>query len=485
MSLPYLLPEAAVTNGDSNQHGYQGIGAQAVNHLANKLTIALFPPQRSFYKLELNDEARAKVEASGSSEIDMTEQLVNIEKQTQTIQEKINSRAALSEIFKNLIVSGNVLMYMPEDGNLQAISLNHYVVRRANKGTLLEVILLEEMDFETLEEETKAALKDRYPNKYKQGRDDKVKLYTRSKRTSKTMFEVTQSIEDVPLGTPQRIKEEKLLWIPLRWNSTYGENYGRGLIEDHSGDFFVVEMLSEAIAKGAVLMSDIKYLVKQGSTIDIDHLIDSPTGEFIYGNRDDIGVLQIEKQADFTTIASILDKYEKRIGQAFMLGSANRRDAERVTAVELRLDAMELETSLGGIYSHLSQSLQRPFAFLLLQRVSVRLGARELNPVILTGLGALGRSGDLEKINQFTQMMQLPTSWPEAMQARVKWGEFSRTIASSLSLELGWLKSDEDLAKDQEAQQQAQAEQMALQEASKAIPDVVKDQLNVGGKDAG
>ena len=53
-TLPYILPDTEGTQAaDANQHGYQGIGARSVNHLANKLTTTLFPVQRSFFKLEL------------------------------------------------------------------------------------------------------------------------------------------------------------------------------------------------------------------------------------------------------------------------------------------------------------------------------------------------------------------------------------------------------------------------------------------------
>ena len=66
-TLPYILPDSdGIQGADSNQHGYQGIGAQAVNHLSNKLTTTLFPIQRSFFKLEFEAEAKAASHVNSS-----------------------------------------------------------------------------------------------------------------------------------------------------------------------------------------------------------------------------------------------------------------------------------------------------------------------------------------------------------------------------------------------------------------------------------
>ena len=45
---------------------------------------------------------------------------------------------------------------------------------------------------------------------------------------------------------------------------------------------------------------------------------------------------------------------------AFLLNTAIQRDAERVTAQEIRYMAQQLETAMGGIYSLLSQEFQLP-----------------------------------------------------------------------------------------------------------------------------
>lgn len=478
MTLPYLLPETTGRSGAANQHPFQSLGAQLVNHLSNKIVITMFPPQRSFFKADLSDEAKKTLMDSGMSAVDLTSQLAAIEEKCIKVQSKIAARVALTEATKHLIVSGNVLLKLPikGKGKLRAIPLSRYVVKRDLDDQLTELIILDEKTLEGFEPKIRAAILATPKGKNLKPKD-KINLYTRVSLKADGMYEVTQSANEIPVGEMSRLKPDRLPWIVLRWNSCYGEAYGRGLVEDHVGDFYVMEFLSEARAKGMALMADIKYLVKPGGITDINHLISSPSGEYIAGHLDDIGVLQIAKYADYTPITEALKDYERRLGQGFLMNSANRRDAERVTTYELRLDANELETSLGGIYSLLAETLQVPFAMLLMVMVNAKLGTGIISPSILTGLEALGRVGDMEKIAQFSEMMQMPASWPEGVQKRVKWGDFSKTVSAAISLDTPWLMTDEEANAQAEAESQAAMTNMAMQEGSKAIPEVIKQQM--------
>lgn len=485
MTLPYILPETDNRGGAANQHGFQGIGAQAANHLSNKATLTLFPPQKSFFKADLSDESKAVLLKEGFSDVDLISQLVKIEEKTVKLQGKIGARVASTQAMKHLIIVGNVCLKLPVKGKgkMRAIPLSRYVCKRDVEGELIDLIILEEKTLESFSKKEQAAIRATTKGKNLKP-TDKVKLYTRASMQPDGMFLIEQSADDIPVGETSRLKPERLPWIVLRWNHADGESYGRGLVEDHSGDFYVMEFLSEAMAKGMALMADIKYLVKPGGITDINHLISSPAGEYVAGNLDDIGVLQLEKYADFTPIANALKDYERRIGQAFLLSSANRRQAERVTATELRMDANELETSHGGIYSSLAETWQVPMAMLLLTMVNAGLGSGMITPSILTGLEALGRIGDLEKLNQFSEMMALPASWPQGVQARMKWGDFSRTVSAAISMDTPWLMTDKEFAAAQAAQVQAQQQQTMLEGASKGAPAIIKDQLQQGGQAA-
>lgn len=486
-TLPYILPENDQTNrgADANQHGYQGIGAQSVNHLANKLTTTMFPVQRSFFKLEFEEKVKSQLEEAGYDATRLSELLVTGEKRVENYQTKIASRVAYVDAFKGLLISGNIMLYMPQDDSaLQAIKLNRYCVKRDTSGKFMEAVIEDRKAFSGLAQETQDALKAlKGPGVCK--KDEEVKLYTWIYRIDADTFGVAQSALGVLIKDLQEIPEAELPWIPLRWNSTQGEDYGRGLVEDHAGDFYVIEFLSEALVKGMALMADIKYLIKPGSVTDIDEIATAPTGEWVFGQLEDIGVLQLEKYADFKPIAEVLAEYKKRIGQAFLMNSAVRRDAERVTTVELRIDAQELETSLGGVYSLLAQTMQTPLAYIYLKRVGFPLPEESVIPSIVTGLAALGRIGELDKLKQYTEMMQLPQTWPVQVQERVKWDVYSREVAAGLSMKLPFMMNDDEWKAHQQAQAKAREQEQIAEAGKAAAPELVKqvgpEIINQGG----
>ena len=477
MSLPYLLP-ASTQRGDvsANQHGYSSANAQAVNHLSNKLITTLFPPQTSFFRTDFKGETEEALKKQGYLITDLKEQLIVLEKKAMKYQERISLRKALTEVAKHLIVAGNCILFLSPKGYSKTIPLDSYVIQLTSEGNILELIIEQCKNFNQLPEKIQKALT-LYNGSTKAYRpEDKIKFHWYVCRQPDGTYLVYEEADGILISGKQVVsKESKLPWINCTWNRHYNENYGRGYVEDNSGDFYVSEFLSEAIVRGMVLMADIKFFLKPGSQIDPREFSQAMSGEVLHGNIDDLGVLQLERYADYTPIAEVLEKYERRIGQAFLVNSAVRRDAERVTTLELKIDAQELEVSLGGIYSSLAQDLQRPIAIRLLQGVNTPPKIMDnIEPSIITGLEALGRAGDMQKIMQFSELMQLPNQWPEAIQDRIDWDLYQREAAISLSMEVPFLLSRE--AYEEKVKQAKQDEMVggAAQEASKAIPKMIE-----------
>jgi len=68
--------------------------------------------------------------------------------------------------------------------------------------------------------------------------------------------------------------------------------------------------------------------------------------------------------------------------------------------------AGELEDALGGIYSILTQELQLPLIKLMMLTSKVTFPEGLVEPVIVTGVEALGRGHDYNKLVQFAQTLQ-------------------------------------------------------------------------------
>ena len=199
-------------------------------------------------------------------------------------------------------------------------------------------------------------------------------------------------------------------YIPVRMVRLDGEDYGRSYCEEYLGDLNSLETITEAITKMAKVASKVVGLVNPNGITQPRRLNKAATGEFVAGRVEDINFLQLTKGQDFTIAKSVADAIEQRLGWAFLLNSAVQRNAERVTAEEIRYVAGELEATLGGVYSVQSQELQLPIVRVLMNQLQSAgmipdLPKEAVEPTVSTGLEALGRGQDLEKLTQAVNMM--------------------------------------------------------------------------------
>ena len=117
--------------------------------------------------------------------------------------------------------------------------------------------------------------------------------------------------------------------------------------------------------------------------------------------------------------------------------------------------ASDLEQSLGGVYSVLSQEFQAPLARLILNGLKdVDMGGFEF--IVVTGVDALGRNNDLEKLMQFTKVLQA-TGLQEAIAQRINIDNLINDLTTASSLPTGrYVKSQEQIAQEQQAAQEQQ-----------------------------
>ena len=163
-----------------------------------------------------------------------------------------------------------------------------------------------------------------------------------------------------------------------------------------------------------------------------------------------------------------------------MLRESVQRDAERVTAEEIRYMATELDEAQGGIYSILAQEWQLPLVHLVTKDMTTKkllpqLPKELVTPVITTGLDALGRSNDLVKLDNMVE--RVFTLDPQLADKYINMGEYLRRRGSALKVETdGLLKSEEQVMAQQQAEQQAQMMQQGLPNAVNQIGQMAQQQ---------
>ena len=270
----------------------------------------------------------------------------------------------------------------------------------------------------------------------------------------------------------------KLPFLALRFDRIESESFGRGLVEQYLGDLKSLEGLTRAIVEGAAAASKVLFMVRPNSTTKPRLIAKTSNGGIIQGDINDVGVLQLNKFNDFRVPLEMSRTITERLSYAFLLNSAVQRDAERVTAYEINLLASELEQSLGGVYSLLSQEFQLPLVRLLLQRTEEQgkmppLPEGIVRPQIVTGVEALARSQDLNKLGQMLQMLQ-PLG-PEAVLRELNIDDYIDRLAASLGIDTqGLIKTPEQKQAEMQQRMQQQQQQQMSEFMSKAGPEMVK-----------
>ena len=480
LTLPGLIPQ---DDGVRSRSAYDrpiphnNLGAQGVNTLAAKMTLQMLPPSQPFFRLEVKPEARAEIDAALAEDNDAALQvsqelegnLVDLENRLVREVGRDNVRSATSEAFKHLLVSGNVVIHIPESGNVSLIDIRNFVVKRDPAGNLLELVIKEQIAWVSLPPAVQEQLSAQKP-------DDDFKemcIFTGVKRTSKNSFDVWQEIEDVEIEGRASYSDDKLPFIVLRGAESPGDHYGPAFVSDFEGDLIVLEGISKAIKEAAIASSMLIFGVDPQAPTGLEHQITkAQNGAAFRFRKDDVHAVQVNKLGDFNLAAQVGERAEQRLRQAFLLNST--RNAERVTAEEIRANFAELQQSLGGTFALLADTFQRP----VLQRLMVRLKKRgglagienalkEVEPILITGVDAIGRNSEAQNLLAYSQLLQQLVG-PQQAFAIINPQEAAERAATATSVKKeGLILTNEDL-------QNQQAQAAVVEGGIRAAPQIAQ-----------
>ena len=488
LTIPYLIPSS--NDGGSNTNEvftlpWNGIGARGVHNLASRLLMALLPPTETFFRFTFDEiqqqQQEARMAASGASESDIAKLraetevgLSRLERSVLRSIETSNDRVVVHEALIHLVIGGNALLYVGEDG-LQVFHLNRYVLMRDPMGAPVEAVVCEEMDVDALPKSIRDFLEDEEDadlhgiinaDPAPIGSSRNVKIFTHIKwEDGKVRWHQEVKGKEVE-GSHATANASASPWLPLRMIRQDGSNYGPGYVESACiADLQTAEALNQAVAEGSLVSAQVRHLVKPSGVTSAKALAEAPNGAFLPGNPDDVFTVQTQKSGDLQVAMMGLQRIETRLAQAFML--ADVRDSERTTAEEVRLQAQQLEMALGSVWSILTVEMMAPYVMRKLELFVRKGGMKSLpedliKPVVSVGLAAVGRGNDLEKTARFMTILQ-QTLGPEGIATYVNPSELIKRLASSMGMDvLGLVKTEDELAAEQQQQQQMMLAQQAM-----------------------
>ena len=486
LTIPTLIPESDQNSGwageayNSVPSLYQGAGARGVSSLSAKLLLALMPPSQPFFRLTMDaGKIREYVEQQGGTDqqqinTKLDQLLSSMERQVLRQLDLLQARQALFEAIKHLIVGGNALLYVGSD-SIRMYSLRSFCVDRDPEGNVTEIVVREQVS----EKYMPAVEKEQSIGK--SDSDQQEDVYTHVLLSpDEDKVEWYQEYDGKKLkGTSGFSRLDTSPWIALRLHRIAGESYGRGLVEQIIGDLQSLESLTKAIVEGSLIAAKAIGLVNPNGVTRADVLARAENGAIVAGNAADVEFLQVQKVNDFSTALQTMQLLERRLQFTFLTNEAVQRDAERVTAEEIRLMAEQLEQGLGGIYSVLSAELQLPLIRRVMHLMEV---AGELPPVpkglvepqITTGLEAIGRGNDRARLTNFLQTVAASIG-PEQFLQYINPPELIRRFAAADGIDVaGLVKEDAQIQAEQAQQQQAmvasQLAQGAIQNGATAPP---------------
>lgn len=393
LTLPYIMMEDGATSSTKYRDSIsQAFCGRLVNTLKAKMGMSLLPPSTSSFRLEPDKqaldalvggdpEAKAVVYEQLSTAVNM----INKEIEAQQI------RDTIFDMLAQLIVVGSVIMEKKPSKGIMLHTLRNFTVDLDARGEPRAMCVVE-------------TLKDLPPDITPPTEQEEYKLYTLVERDPVLEnWVMRQSIEDVPVGEEQTFKDETLPFQYVGWTWTDGDKYHRPYAEDYLPDMEQYDQLSNLITKGSIVAAKVILFVdeKGNRTRKVD-VARSKNGDVVNGRADDVTALQLQKNFDFQVPMERLADIGRNLSSAFLMNESVTRDAERVTAQEIRFMAQELETSsLSGVYSKLAKKVSRRIVEWIMSELGIKFKGISVN--VITGLDALGRSQEAQKLDAVVQ----------------------------------------------------------------------------------
>ncbi len=478
LTIPTLLPPNGITSNSEMPKPFSSVGARGVTNMASRMLSALLPlNDLPFFKFELNTGAEASVEAYA--------QMESLAGQVYARLSSGNMRESLFMALQQLIVAGDVLLVMDDDLSFRVYRLDQYTVRRDVDGSVVEIIYLDWKPKEPNDDAFNAYDNQFFPSSWNAmtAQPDYEAYFNRIVwNDDKGMWDFWS--ED---AEGRKIDEGEFVTSPfmaLRWMGVTGEDYGRSHCEEILGDLETLEAYTKSMIDGMTAASTFWMSVNPSGITELDDLAESPSGSFIGARQEDVFTISPAQSISpqLSAAQTAVEQMRREVSTAFLIGSSGVRSAERVTATEVRMMGMEIENVLGGAFSAIAREMLEPIVrrtIIMLAKsgdlderiVAEFSNSGRLDVDIVTGLQALSRDADLQKLMQMGEMVRnLP---PEAVQS-FKWQEYALALISAIGFDpTNWVLSDEEkqaqMAEEQARMMEMQAAQAMTQGVAQGV----------------
>jgi len=467
-----LLPES-----------YQSVGSDGVAGLRGKLLASLDPVDEPVFDLSPSPEVWHDPEISAGQKQGIADDLFLKQLLIQAKMDAVpamRSRAGrdlgrrghLSRTLDQIIVTGDSLEEMTDEYRSKLFRRDQYITLRDSSGLVLYHVVRERIDLLALPEDVLARAElDSDQRNHTDPEKRMVEHYTLVEYQPRSNnWVIRQEIND---RTVLESQDKVSPYFSTATNLAPGENYGRGLVEQNLAGLRSLNALYRARHNLLALAANAKPVIDEDSNVTPEDLA-KPAGTPIRARvRDgrvvDLAFLGYEKSQDFNMIDRGIADLTDRMNRAFLVESeaGNPGGRDRVTRFERSRVALELDSTMGGTYVVLAESMTYP-------RISRMIWQMERDKLITptdddlyeihirAGFAQVVRSTRSEKLLTLSQVMA-------GLQA-FDWlnpDQIARAYSRYESIyEPGIIKSPQERAAEQQAQLQAQAQQVQSEQGA-------------------
>ena len=460
ISLPYVLRADGADGGSELFKSVsQSFNGRQINNLKSKMGMALLPPATSSFRLKPDALGMVNIFQGNEKAIEKIRQQLSLN--TDAINSEIEDQQIRSSLFDMLlqqIVVGSVIIEKNERSGITIFPLKTFTVDLDSQGEPIAMCIVEKLK-QLPEGITPAEEKEEY---------DLYTLLALDKDTNKWIMK--QDIDGEAVGEEKTYTDyDSLPFRYFGWNWVQGDKYHRPFAEDYYPDMEQIDKLAKLNTEGAVISAKSIILVNpRGGRTRKSDITKSRNGAVIDGSAEDVTSFQFNKNFDFQVSNDREDRLKREMQANFLDTGSVQRDAERVTAEEIRVMAQQLESStLAGVYSKMALRWSKWIVTKVMEELKITFEAVDVS--VLTGLDALGRSQEAQKQDNFMQRvstLQL-NHWIKENEVLQRYASFDGINT------VGLIKTSEEVQKEQKAAQDEAAKQELMNSAAKSTGENV------------
>ena len=498
LSKPWVLPPDDQNKDGKLPETFTSLITRGCTNLAGRMLLALYPPSVPWFRLKpaskwLYDTNIAPETLQQLQQELMMHELIMLTRLEQadvpseaSNRRKAGFRTRKRMVIDQLLVTGDCLERLTDEYRIQVYRRDQYVTRRDNTGDVVYHIIKESIDPLSLTEKQRELAELKTEELVQKPHSDRMKdMYTHVcwQPLSKVWL-VRQEIERKIINESQ---EKVSQFISTSFELAPGENYGRGWVELNLGDARTYNELQERLLDFAATASKQLFAIDYNSQVRPRDLA-KDTGEVFQarvqgGQVQDVSCLKVDKLSDFNVVYQTAQTKRSDLAAAMLMETEVTPRGDRVTATQVNQVAAELQGALGGLFAPIADSQQTPLVERLLHQMrkdallpSLPPGSIEIEAV--TGLPALSREYDQQ--NLLGVMQVLGQFGPEVM-GRINMSTLIDVMFRQANVyHPGLVKSEEDLATEQQAAMQQQMAMAGGEEAIRTGGAVIEQQAKQG-----